>query len=159
LDDTFLGYIGSCYDITENKVNQQKLLALNATKDKFFSIVAHDLRNPISAFVSLSEYLLENGKDFDEAEMEEIATEMHKDSKNTLLLLENILEWSRSQTDDIKCNKKPVGLSGLCEEVVLQASMSARAKNISLDVALNTDIVISADKNMLNTVLRNLVMK
>lgn len=158
LDDTFLGYIGSCYDITENKVNQQKLLSLNATKDKFFSIVAHDLRNPISAFVSLSEYVLENGKDFDEAEMEEIATQMHKDAKNTLMLLENLLEWSRSQSDEIKCNKEVIGLRDLCEEVVLQANVSARAKKVSLTVVQAEDISIAADKNMLNTILRNLVM-
>ena len=158
LDNTFLGYIGSCYDITENKVNQQKLIKLNATKDKFFSIVAHDLRNPISAFVSLAEYVLENGKDFDENEMDEIATQMHKDAKNTLMLLENLLEWSKSQSDDIKCDKETFALGELCNEVALQANISARAKNISLDVAPDIAITVNADKNMLNTVLRNLVM-
>uniref|UniRef100_A0A7S3LGT4 histidine kinase n=1 Tax=Amphora coffeiformis TaxID=265554 RepID=A0A7S3LGT4_9STRA len=158
LDGTFLGYIGSCYDITENKMNQQKLVKLNATKDKFFSIVAHDLRNPISTFVSLSEYLMENGKDFDDSEMDEIAVQMHKDSKNTLLLLENLLEWSRAQTDGISYNPKPIKLVELFEEVVSQVELCAKAKRIAIKRVKHQGLTVIGDRNMLHTVLRNLLM-
>lgn len=158
LDSTFLGYIGSCYDITENKINQQKLVKLNATKDKFFSIVAHDLRNPISTFVSLSEFLMENGKDFDDKEMDEIAVQMHKDSKNTLLLLENLLEWAKAQSDVISYNPKPIKLAELFEEVLSQVELCAKTKSITIKGIKHQDLTVVGDKNMLNTVLRNLVM-
>jgi len=163
LDEEFLGYIGSCYDVHDEKLNEQKLVKLNATKDRFFRIVAHDLRNPISAFVSFSEYLVENHNDFDEQEMTEIATELYKDSRNTLLLLENLLEWSKSQTDEISFTPKQMKLSQVCKEVVEQSAINAKNKNISIqcnlceteDEATSTSCV--ADKNMIRTVLRNLI--
>lgn len=175
LDGTFLGYIGSCYDITDNKLNEQKLVKLNATKDKFFSIVAHDLRNPISTFVSLSEFLIDGHADFDENEMAEIAIQMHKDSKNTLLLLENLLDWSRTQSDEIPYRPEPVDLADLCDEVVSQVDLCARSKKVDVVRCCcrqlstsgsggqqqnnnNNNTVITADKNMLKTVLRNLLV-
>lgn len=159
LDETFLGYIGSCYDITDNKRNEQNLIKVNATKDKFFSIVAHDLRNPIAAFVSVSELLMEDHGDLDAEDMKEIATEMHKDSKNTLLLLENLLEWSRAQSDEIKFTPVPVRLGELCQEVLTQVQMVAKGKKISIQFEEDLQgLVIDADKNMLRTVFRNLLM-
>jgi len=159
LDNTFLGYIGSCYDITQNKLNEQKLVKLNATKDKFFSIVAHDLRNPISTFVSLSQFLIDEHDAFDPGEMTEIAIQMHKDSKNTLLLLENLLDWSRAQTDEISFKPKPIKLTDLFQEVADQVDLCAKAKKIRLEKMKELpDLTITVDPNMLKTVLRNLLM-
>jgi PAS domain S-box-containing protein len=159
LDGTFLGYIGSCYDITDNKQNEQKLVKLNATKDKFFSIVAHDLRNPIATFVSVSEMLMEDADQFEPQELQEIANQMHKDSKNTLLLLENLLDWSKTQSDEIKYQPTPLHLPDLCRQVVAQVELCALAKQIRVDYQDTVpDWTVSADQNMLKTVVRNLLM-
>lgn len=160
LDDvTFLGYIGSCYDITENKLNEQKLVKLNATKDKFFSIVAHDLRNPISTFVSVSEMLMEDAEDFTSEELVDLATQMHNDSKNTLLLLENLLDWSNTQSDEIKCVPSQLHLPELRRQVLSQVDLCAKAKHITVQSEHTVpDLMVTADKDMLKTILRNLVM-
>jgi len=174
-DKTFLGYIGSCYDITDNKLYEQKLEKVNETKDKFFQIVAHDLRNPIATFVSVSEYLMENHNDFDQEEMTEIATQMHEDSRNTLLLLENLLDWSRAQSDVIKFQPEALDLYDLVQEVVAQVDLCAKAKKITIDCfgqnqkdrlpscsnssnGNSNKLLVHADKNMIKTVLRNLLM-
>src|SRR5665647_3760645 len=78
LDDTFLGYIGSCYDITENKNNELKLIELNATKDKFFSIIAHDLKNPFNSILGFSEQLIEEFKELTEEKKLEFIEAIHE---------------------------------------------------------------------------------
>jgi PAS domain S-box-containing protein len=161
LDGEFLGYIGSCYDVQDEKLNEQKLIKLNATKDRFFRIVAHDLRNPISAFVTFSEFLVENHDDFDEGEMAELSTEMYKDAKNTLSLLENLLEWSKTQTDEIKYEPTELDLCDICYEVVSQSELCAKNKDIKIDCSLcsaeGPPTTCVVDKNMITTVLRNLI--
>ena len=159
IDGTFLGYIGSCYDITENKQNEEKLAQLNATKDKFFSIVAHDLRNPIiSAFVGVSELLMEDYQDFEPGEITEIATQMHKDSTATLKLLENLLEWSRVQSSSIQFNPKPLQVWTAFEEVLSQVNFCTSAKKIGIHFACDESISVKVDHNMFKTIVRNLLM-
>ena len=156
LDGSFLGYIGSCYDITEQRDIQQKLKELNATKDKFFGILAHDLRNPIATFVTVAE-LLKDSEDFAPEEMAEIADEMHKDAKNTLGLLEHVLEWARAQESEIQFNPQPIEAADLLRDAVGHVDLCAKAKKINISLGLS-DMIISVDKNMLITVLRNLLM-
>jgi two-component system CheB/CheR fusion protein len=157
LDNTFLGYIGSCYDITDNKVNEQKLIELNATKDKFFSIVAHDLRNPISTFVSYFELLSQD--DMEPGELTEIATQLNKDAKNTLMLLENLLDWSRSQSNEISFKPTLIDLENVSQVVISQVDVCAKAKRVTIEteIMLSPDWKIMADKNMIKAVLRNLL--
>lgn len=158
LDDTFLGYIGSCYDITNVKNTEEKLVSLNATKDKFFSIVAHDLRNPIANFVSLSEILVDGCGELCAEELKDLASMMHKDSRNTLLLLENLLEWSRAQSDDVAYEPSSIDPEVLVYDAWSQVESSATAKKIDLSADIEYGSPFEGDRRMLSSVLRNLFM-
>lgn len=157
LDNTFLGYIGSCYDITEIKNNELKLIHLNATKDKFFSIIAHDLRNPFSNILGFADLLNKNYAKYDAEKMERFTKQLYLTAKNTYNLLENLLEWSRTQSDKIPFEPHKINFSNVCLELVEGLKLSASAKNVTLDCALNENIEFYADINMIKTVLRNLV--
>ena len=157
LDDSFLGYIGSCYDITEIKDNEIKLTELNATKDKFFSIIAHDLRNPFSNIIGFAELLNKNYSSYSAENMERITKQLYLSAKNTYNLLENLLEWSRTQSDSIPFEPVRNSFNDFCDEVITDLSQIARSKNITIQHFTTEPILLFADKNMLKTVLRNLV--
>jgi PAS domain S-box-containing protein len=106
LDGTFLGYIGSCYDITETKTNEQRLATLNKTKDKLFGLVTKDLRHPVATVVSLADFLHDNHQQHMQEqnshssgteELGEIATQIQRDAHRTLELVDNLLQWTRNQ--------------------------------------------------------------
>ncbi|MCB1179205.1 MAG: PAS domain-containing sensor histidine kinase, partial [Leptospiraceae bacterium] len=156
LDNSFLGYIGSCYDITENKRNEEKLIKMNDAKDKFFSIIAHDLRNPIFSYIAITDFLSSNHRDLSEEELTGLAGEMNKSARNTLKLLENLLEWSKTQLEDISIKPEEIKFQEICKEVIEEINGSAKAKQINITYPEKTNIKINADKNMLKTVLRNL---
>lgn len=157
LDNTFLGYIGSCYDITENKNNELKLIELNATKDKFFSIIAHDLRNPFCNIIGFAELLKINYAKYDAEKMERITKQLYISAKNTYNLLENLLEWSRAQSDNIPFEPKMIDFIELCKNAIEDLSQNANSKNIILNYYVPEPIEIFVDTNMIKTVLRNLV--
>jgi two-component system CheB/CheR fusion protein len=157
LDNTFLGYIGSCYDITENKNNELKLIELNATKDKFFSIIAHDLRNPFSNILGFADLLNKNYAKYDAEKMEHITKQLYLSAKGTYNLLENLLEWSRTQSDKIPFEPKKINFLELCKTTVDDLSQNANSKNIILNCFVTEPIEIFVDRNMIKTVLRNLV--
>jgi signal transduction histidine kinase len=93
LDNSFLGYIGSCYDITTIKDNELKLIELNATKDKFFSIIAHDLQSPFHSILGYSELLMERIKEKDYNKIEQFAQIVLKSSNKAMDLLMNLMAW------------------------------------------------------------------
>ncbi len=157
LDNSFIGYIGSCYDITENKNNELKLAELNATKDKLFSIIAHDLRNPFNSILGFSTILQENVKDFDVEKITKFATIIKDSAKDNLSLVENLLEWARAQTGDISYTPEILKVQPIVQEIFSVLKASASIKSITLNSFLSEDIVAYADLNMLKTVLRNLV--
>lgn len=98
LDNTFLGYIGSCYDITEIKDDELRLIELNATKDKFFSIIAHDLKSPLNSILGFSEILCEQVVEKNYQGIAEYSDIINQSSKRAMDLLMNLMEWSHSQT-------------------------------------------------------------
>ena len=157
LDNAFLGYIGSCYDITENKNNELKLIELNATKDKFFSIIAHDLRNPFNNIFGYAEILNKNYAKYDAEKMESVTSQLYLSAKNTYTLLENLLEWSRSQSGKIPYNPQKASFIELCKEIMDDLSQNAVSKNINLNYFATELIEMYVDTNMIKTVLRNLV--
>lgn len=157
LDNTFLGYIGSCYDITEIKNNELKLIELNATKDKFFSIIAHDLRNPFNNILGNAELLIENYDELDDCKRKQFVEKVYSSSKNAFNLLENLLEWSRAQSNTIVFKPKTVNFLKISHDVAENLTPLATAKNIQINIDAEPTIFLYSDINMLNTVLRNLI--
>lgn len=136
----------------------EELHDLNATKDKFFSIIAHDIKNPFSAIMGFTALLEENYKDWSDEMKLEIINLVHVSSRNLYQLLENLLQWSRSQRGTIEFNPEKIELKGLISNVTGLMNGTAEAKNIALEVLLAENAVaVNADRQMLDTILRNLI--
>jgi len=133
------------------------LSKLNATKDKLFSIIAHDLRSPFNCILGFTNLLIENFKNYEDAEVEESLGNISLSAKNTLVLLDNLLNWARSKTGQIDVEPENLDLSPLIEEVFELSSLSAKNKNIVLNYAYSEEIIIFSDLNMLKTIIRNLI--
>lgn len=156
LDNSFLGYIGSCYDITEIKANELKLIELNATKDKFFSIIAHDLRSPFNSLLGLTKLLEDELPSMTQEQLQKIAVAMRNSATNLYSLLENLLEWSRLQRGLVKYTPEPIMLM---PKVIIETSLimeSVNKKGIELNYDIPENLVVVADENMLGGILRNL---
>ena len=139
----------------ETKINM--LVELNATKDKFFSIISHDLKSPFNSILGFSQLLETNIENNDQEERLEFIQIIRESAENTLKLLENLLEWAKSQTGKIKFNPEIISLEYLFSEAINLADSSAKNKNITISIAEGDNIQIYADSNMINTVLRNLL--
>jgi two-component system, sensor histidine kinase and response regulator len=137
--------------------SETKLIELNATKDKFFSIIAHDLKNPIGAFMNVSDLLASMYDTFSKNEVLEILSEINSYAKRLFSLLENLLIWSRSQTGKIEINPNWEKLGMVVSNCILILNLSAENKNIHLFNDIDPGISIFADVNMLTTVIRNLM--
>jgi PAS domain S-box-containing protein len=134
------------------------LIELNKTKDKFFSIIAHDLRNPYTSMIGYTEMLLEDLDELSKDEIRDSLKIIHGSVKNSLNLLENLLAWSRLQTGHMPFNPIQLGLSDVVEDVVNVLFSLAYRKKIGIVNQVDADILLFADKNMLVTILNNLVM-
>lgn len=134
-----------------------ELKELNAMKDKFFSIIAHDLKNPFTGLLGFSDILISDLKDKNYDSAEEYAAIIKELSEQGYKLLVNLLEWSRSQLNSIKTCIEPVFLKSLVEEAKSLIMPKARQKNINVVLAGFLSFDVLADINMLNTVLRNLL--
>jgi PAS domain S-box-containing protein len=139
------------------KISEASLKELNATKDKFFSIIAHDLKNPFSSIVGLSELLKEDAHDLEISEIIQYSELINTSANNTMLLLENLLEWAQMQQERVLFEPKLLVLSELVKESVSTLSFNAEQKNIQLVRKIPARLIINADKDMLKTLLRNLV--
>jgi signal transduction histidine kinase len=137
--------------------NEIYLSKLNATKDKLFTIIAHDLRSPFNCILGFTELLIENFKDYEEAEVEAFLTKISLSAQNTLVLLENLLNWAKSKTGQIDVKPEKVVLSSVVQEIFELSSLSAKNKDIVLNYAYLEEIIIFADLNMLKTIIRNLI--
>lgn len=136
---------------------EKKLIELNNSKDKFFSIVAHDLKNPFHGFMRLTEVML---ADFDELSKEEIKSylqEIHSSAEKLYKLLENLLTWSRVQIGKIPYEPDEIKLSDVFNSVILLFRENAKSKKIKVHNNIQSDVRVFADKNMLDAVVRNLL--
>ena len=139
------------------KMNDE-LHDLNATKDKFFSIIAHDIKNPFNAILGFTSLLEENFAEWSDEMKLEIINLVHVSSKNLYQLLENLLQWSRSQRGIIEFNPESIELKGLIYSVIDLMKGTAEAKNIEIAVTMpKNELTINADRQMLDTILRNLI--
>lgn len=130
----------------------------NKTKDKFFSIIAHDLKSPFNALLGFSNILLKNHTTIDEKVRGTYIKSIHESSIKTYRLLENLLTWARSQTGKIEFSTEIINLSVLIHETTSLSEESTQHKEIKLTLIDEKDLSIKADKNMIGTVIRNLVI-
>ena len=137
--------------------NEKKLKQLNAEKDKFFSIIAHDLKNPFTTLISFSKLLENNIDKYDMEKKKHIISMISKGLNNAYKLLENLLYWSRSQRGVIDFNPQKLDLFLLTEEIYNLLSNSAEIKSINLINTVPEKFSIVADKDTISTVIRNLV--
>jgi signal transduction histidine kinase len=135
----------------------EELREANAAKDKFFSIIAHDLKSPFNALLGLSDAMLENWEIFENEDKLEFVQDIHNTSKNTYALLQNLLEWSRSQIGSLQINSEVFNPVELVNENIMVLKQHAETKQISIANKLNNEVLCSADKNMISTVFRNLI--
>ena len=157
LDNTFLGYIGSCYDITDSKNNETKLVELNATKNRFMSILAHDMRSPVATLLGFTDVLLENLKTYDVVKMEKILGSMSQLSSLSLAYLDDMLLWGKIISDGIALKKEWIPAKTICQEILAEIAETANHKKISLELLDTPDLEVFADRNMFKTMVRNLV--
>ncbi len=143
-------------DITERKHYEEQLKEANASKDKFFSIVAHDLKSPFNALIGASEALNEGMDDFDIGEIKHLSNMVNKSAKNAYSLLENLLEWSRSQLGRLKFEPTELDLRDATHESLKIVEVQAQNKGIKL-INNTKSINIFADSNLLQTIIRNLL--
>ena len=139
------------------KESESKLKDLVATKDKFFNIVAHDLKNPFTSLLGASELLYENISQMSTANVRKLALILNDSAKGGYAILQNLLDWSRSETGLLKFNPERLNLKMLIDENIENLQLQVTNKEINLMSVLKEDLFILADKNMLNTVLRNLM--
>ena len=137
--------------------SEARLKELNATKDKFFSIIAHDLKSPFNNIVVLSNLLVEQVQSNDKENIEEYAGLISSSTQQAMSLLVNLLDWSRSQTGRLVCTPEYIDLVLVVNETEALLSESLRQKSIVLKKELPRTLLAHADKVMISTVLRNLV--
>ncbi len=138
-------------------VRNERLNELNATKDKFFSIIAHDLKSPFSVLLGFNKLLSKNADKYPPEQIKKIAQSMHNTSKQTFSLLENLLEWARIQTGTLMPKFQSVHPSELISEIDSVCAPMARAKNILYVSECLSYESIRIDVEMIKTVLRNLI--
>lgn len=145
--------------ITENKLiaNESSLRELNSTKDKFFSIIAHDLKSPFNGILGFSEILMEQIKDKDYDGIDKYAEIIHKSSKRAVDLLMNLMDWSRLQTGRMEFNPEYIEVTVMIRYVLELLNIAAEQKSIATSLQLPDKLIIYADKFMFETVLRNLI--
>lgn len=143
----------------EEKVKERtsELSIANASKDKFFSIIAHDLKNPFNALLGFTDLLIEDWDLIDEETKLSVIKDLRKSSKNTYSLLKNLLEWSRSQTGRITIEPVALKTSELVTETMNVLMNQAEIKEIKLVNTIPHNNVCFADNNMISTVFRNLI--
>ena len=160
----FESSLGIFIDITDRKKienelkkNESELKALNTTKDKLFSIIAHDLRGPIGTSADLLEVMIENFENFSSDEQLKMLEILKNSAKSTYTLLETLLNWSIIQTGSIVFKPDLFNLTKCISSIVENMIPTAFSKNISLLFTPAEEIFTYGDQNMIQTVFRNLI--
>ena len=159
-----LYFIIQCQNITKRKeaeealaIYNEQLKSLNVSKDKFFSIISHDLRSPFNALLGITEYMVQFYKDMNRDEVLDSLNNVHKSAQKLYNLILNLLEWSRLQTGRLEVEKSKINLNKMCNDITLLYKEMSDSKKILLTSNVPENLNIYADKYMLETVMRNLV--
>jgi PAS domain S-box-containing protein len=159
-----IGILGITRDITKRKkaeheieLKNQELQKINAEKDKFFSIISHDLRTPFNGFLGLSQLIAEKSSSLTINEIQDIAEDMRKSAANLFRLLENLLQWARMQKGALPFNPEVVKLRPIVNDCITLITVTVKSKEIEITCDIPDELEVFADINMLETVVRNLV--
>ncbi|RXQ96084.1 PAS domain S-box protein [Ancylomarina salipaludis] len=143
--------------LTELNTTAEKLQEANLTKDKFLSIIAHDLKNPFNAIIGFSDLLSMSYEDLDDETKLDLIKDIQHSAKLNYKLLEKLLEWAMSQSDQIPFNPELLNLQTIIEDSISFASYQANQKKIKIQSSNESDLQVYADDNMLTSLLRNLI--
>lgn len=134
-----------------------QMQALNQSKDKFFAIIAHDLKAAFHGILGFSEVLDSEFDELDDASRRKIANYLNESSQSTYKLLDNLLEWARLENGSMPYRPKALQLDQLIEDTLYSLQFMAAQKNITLTTRLQSDIWLDADRHMLQSLVHNLV--
>jgi len=155
---------GYTMDVTEHKIAEDEiklkndeLIKLNADKDRFMSILGHDLRSPFNGILGFLEILSSNIREYDMDTIESQINIVETSAKRVFFLLEDLLMWSRSQSGLLPFEPQKLDLAAICLDILSDVKLNAATKNISVRCSATCEIPIFADPDMLKTVLRNLI--
>ena len=163
-NNNVIGIVGISRDITASKLDEEKLRKyseelneLNQSKDKFFSILAHDLRSPLSPLLGLAEILTRDFDTLSYEEIKEFSRDIHDAIKSQFNLLENLLSWSRMQTGKMECKPVEIKIFEKVNSVISLLKGNARDKNLTIRDMVDPELLVFADADMLNSILQNLI--
>lgn len=144
-------------NILELEQREKELLILNASKDRFFSIIAHDLKNPFNSLIGVLEILLEDYDSLDNNERKEYLKVLNNSSNKLFKLLLELLQWARLQTSGIDCIFTKLNIAELVEKEVNNLDGQRSDKKIEIKLDIPSNLIVEADENMMATVIRNLI--
>ena len=151
-------------DVTKLKLVEQQMIQqnlelkdLNNTKDKLFSIIAHDLKSPFNSIIGFSELLSNNFENFNDTQKKKYLKIIHKGISNTYKLLENLLLWTQTQRGKLVFNPEKINLYLLTNDSIKLMSLVASNKSITIKNLIPESLSLKADETMLSTILRNLI--
>ena len=139
------------------KNSERKLQELNDSKDKFFSIIAHDLRSPFNGLLGFSDFLANEIEDLEKEDIKKFAGEINKAANNLFKLLNNLLDWSRLQTGTMKFQPQMIDIADIASEITNLMKGNAIKKKIELVNSIQKSVEVFADSNMIHSIIRNLV--
>ncbi len=152
------------HDITDRKRAEEKINCINqqlqhllTEKDKFFSIIAHDLKSPMTGLLSLSKMFADDVETLNIKELQNVASMMHKSSERLYALMENLLQWALMQQGVMEFSPRAHSLQELVHAGIDPLRSVSEQKQITLQSRIPDDLVVLADAQMITTVVRNLV--
>ena len=159
-----IGSLGIARDITEKKKREieindknEELESLVKTKDKFLSVIAHDLRDPFNILIGYSDLILNQIELIEKDQIKNYVQSMNNSANNGFNLLKNLLDWSRAEANKIVYNPTGVNLSQIVDFIIQNLKYTAQNKNIRIKSDYKDNIIVFSDENMIKTVLRNLI--
>lgn len=154
----------SCRNIQRRKELEAQLQSkadelanLNNMKDKFFSLIAHDLKNPMFSLITLTEFIQSKISTLTQSEILDFINQINDSAKNSFILLENLLEWAKSQSGSIEFKPEKVKIENVILECWRLAKSQAANKNISISIETSPELYANADHKMLSTIVRNII--
>lgn len=139
------------------RASETRLRESNIAKDRLFSILAHDLKEPFNSLIGLTDLLLSQDADMDPAERQRCLRMVYGNARRTHGLLENLLAWSRAERGLVQCDPEPSSLVELLTDTVYLHTEAARDKGITLEARPCEDLILQVDRNLLAIIMRNLV--